>query len=88
MKRVRVTVSGMVQGVMFRESLRRRAAELRVRGHVRNLDDGRVEAVFEGQPHAVEEAVAWIREGPPLARVSDLELDEEPPQGDERCEIR
>lgn len=82
MKRVRVQVSGRVQGVVFRESTRRRAAELGVKGWVRNLPDGRVEALFEGTERAVNEAIAFMREGPALAIVSDLELCEEPPRGD------
>jgi acylphosphatase len=70
----RVLVSGRVQGVWFRESTRRRAAELELRGWVRNLADGRVEALFEGEANAVEAAVRFVREGPPLARVSAVEV--------------
>ena len=73
-----VFVSGRVQGVWFRESTRRRALELGVCGWVRNLPDGRVEACFEGEVSAVRAAVAFVREGPPLARVESLEVDERP----------
>ena len=82
MKRVRVAVEGRVQGVVFRESTRRRAAELGVKGFVTNLPDGRVEAVFEGSERAVDAAVAFMREGPPLAVVTGIEIEEEPPKGD------
>jgi acylphosphatase len=63
-----------VQGVWFRESTRERAAALGLTGWVRNLRDGRVEALFEGEPKAVEDALAFVREGPPLARVASVEL--------------
>jgi acylphosphatase len=69
-------VSGRVQGVWFRESTRRRAEELGVAGWVRNLPDGRVEALFEGPPAAVESALAFVREGPPLARVEGASVEE------------
>ena len=49
---------------------------------MRNLEDGRVEAVFEGPPHAVDAMVAWCSEGPPGARVSGVEVSEEQPQGE------
>lgn len=82
MKRVRVFVEGRVQGVFFRESTRRRAMELGVRGYVRNLSDGRVEALFEGVERAVDEAVAFIRQGPPYARVDAIAVEDEPMHGE------
>ena len=75
--RARVFVSGRVQGVWFRESTRQRAEELGVGGWVRNLPDGRVEALFEGDTAAVRRAVDYVREGPRLARVSQVEVEEE-----------
>jgi acylphosphatase len=77
-QRAHVYVSGRVQGVWFRESTRRRAEELGLAGFVRNLPDGRVEAVFEGEEHAVRTAVRYVHEGPPNARVTDVEVDEQP----------
>jgi acylphosphatase len=71
--RAHVFVSGRVQGVWFRESTRRRADELGVRGWVRNLPDGRVEALFEGDPSAVRLAVEYVREGPAHARVDQVD---------------
>jgi len=81
-RRVRVVVEGRVQGVLFRESARRRAAELGVRGFVRNLPDGRVEAVFEGSERAVDDAVYFMRKGPPLADVKGVEELPERPTGE------
>lgn len=75
--RARVWVKGRVQGVWFRESTRQRAVELGVCGFVRNLPDGRVEALFEGSPEAVRSAVAFVHEGPPHARVTDVALETE-----------
>jgi acylphosphatase len=75
--RARVVVSGRVQGVWFRESMRRRADELGVGGWVRNLPDGRVEALFEGPEDRVIRAIEFVKVGPPLARVQDVVVVEE-----------
>ena len=88
MKRVRVVVSGRVQGVFFRVECERRARELGVAGFVRNLADGRVEATFEGPDDAVEGALAWCREGPPWAKVESVEATEEPPVGEREFRVR
>ncbi|HUO48510.1 MAG TPA: acylphosphatase [Acidimicrobiales bacterium] len=76
--RRRVVADGLVQGVGFRASCAHRAMEAGLAGWVRNLEDGRVEAVFEGPTAAVESLVAWCREGPPFARVTRMTLDNEP----------
>ena len=81
MIRVRVIVSGTVQGVFFRDSCRRQAVEHRVDGWVRNLADGGVEAVFEGGPAAVEAMVDWARHGPPRALVERVDVYDEPHEG-------
>lgn len=73
-RRVKVTVSGRVQGVFFRASTRDVATDLGLSGKVRNLPDGRVEAVFQGPADAVDEAVAFCRQGPPQAQVDDVEI--------------
>ncbi|MCE2391361.1 MAG: acylphosphatase [Proteobacteria bacterium] len=86
--RRRALASGSVQGVFFRESTRRCALDLGVRGWVRNLPDGRVEAVFEGPEARVAEALDFVRRGPPLARVVSVEVSEEAPRGSERFEVR
>jgi acylphosphatase len=82
-------VSGRVQGVFFRDSVRRKANELGISGWVRNLQDGRVEVVFEGDEASVRDAIDYAREGPPFARVSEFHVSEEPATGDSgRFEIR
>ncbi len=86
--RAHVFVSGRVQGVYFRATTRDTATEAGVDGWVRNLADGRVEAVFEGSEDAVESMVAFCREGSPAARVEDIEVEYEPPEGIEGFEVR
>jgi acylphosphatase len=80
--RRRVVVSGRVQGVFFRDSVRRLAASRGVAGWVRNNPDGTVEAVFEGDAGAVDFAVAFCREGPRGADVDRVEETAEEPQGE------
>jgi acylphosphatase len=75
--RTHVLVTGRVQGVWFRESTREKATELGAGGWVRNLPDGRVEAMFEGPAEAVRAAVEFVHEGPPLANVDSVEVEEE-----------
>jgi acylphosphatase len=86
--RRRVVVSGRVQGVWFRDSCRRQAELEGLAGWVRNLPDGRVEAVFEGEAPAVDSLVHWCREGPRLAQVSDVQQFDEDPQGETGFVIR
>lgn len=74
--RVRVLVSGRVQGVFFRATTQDVARRLGLTGWVRNLPDGRVEAVFQGAPDEVEEAVKFCHDGPPGARVGHVEVAE------------
>ena len=71
----RVVVSGMVQGVYFRASTKDAAVRWGVRGYVRNLHDGRVEAVLQGDRDAVESVVAFMREGPPGAHVEAADVE-------------
>ncbi len=82
MNRVRLVAVGRVQGVNFRAAALRRAAELGVVGWVRNVEDGSVEAVAEGQEAAIEEFIAWMRAGPPAARVDELRVTREEPTGE------
>jgi len=76
-----VIVSGRVQGVFFRGAAQERAAARGVAGWVRNRPDGTVEAVVEGEPDAVAAVVRFLREGPPYARVENVEVREETPEG-------
>lgn len=81
-RRVRVTVSGRVQGVFFRASTQDVATDLGLSGKVVNLPNGRVQAEFQGPSHAVDQAIAFCREGPPQARVESVEVDELDPVPD------
>jgi acylphosphatase len=75
---LRLVIHGRVQGVFFRDSMRREAQRLAVDGWVRNRSDGAVEAVVQGEPAAVDAIVRWARHGPELAQVErvDIEPDE------------
>ena len=81
MTRRRVVVHGFVQGVYFRDTVRRQAVAKGVAGWVRNNRDGTVEAVFEGEPDAVERLIALCRDGPRGARVDHVDVAEETPEG-------
>jgi len=79
--RRRVIVHGRVQGVFFRDSLRLLAERNGVCGWARNTADGTVEAVFEGDPDAVDRLVSFARTGPPDAQVEAVDVSEEEPEG-------
>ena len=79
--RVRLVVSGRVQGVFFRDSCQRMAVDLGVRGSVRNLRNGDVEVVAEGPRDAVDRLANWCRTGPPRAAVTGLQITDEEPTG-------
>lgn len=81
--RAHILVSGMVQGVFYRQSTVDEARRRRLSGWVRNLPDGRVEAEAEGERADVEALVAWCRSGPPSARVEDVEVEWGPATGAE-----
>lgn len=74
-------VSGKVQGVSFRQSTQEEAERLDLDGWVRNLADGRVEVLFEGEEQAVQALKAWLEHGSERADVSGLALEEQPLQG-------
>ncbi len=86
--RRRVVVRGRVQGVFFRDTLRRAARSRGVAGWALNRGDGAVEAVFEGAADAVDSMLEIARQGPRGAEVSDVEVSEEEPEGLEDFEIR
>jgi acylphosphatase len=81
MKRVHVYINGIVQGVCFRAATRRAAKDLNLTGWVRNTDDGRVEAVFEGEDSQIDKMLAWCKVGPPAARVEKVTTVEEEYKG-------
>jgi len=80
--RAHVIVRGRVQGVFFRAETRNRAASLGLAGWVRNNADGTVEAAFEGDRDRVESMLGWCRRGPGHAKVEDVQVDWEDPQGE------
>ena len=88
MKRAHVRIYGKVQGVWFRAHTKEMAEKLDIKGWVRNVPDGSVEAVFEGDDEKVEKIIEWCHRGPPLARVERVEVEYEEPKGEERFEIR
>lgn len=86
--RVRLVISGRVQGVWFRQSTAQEAERLGVSGWVRNMPNGGVEAVFEGPPDHVECAVEWAHRGPERAHVTEVERFTEAPTGGTGFQIR
>jgi len=77
MKRIHVFISGRVQGVFFRAETQRAALGFSLSGWVRNVPDGRVEAVFEGEDKNVDKMLAWCHHGPPTALVQEVVANEE-----------
>lgn len=86
--RAHVYVSGRVQGVYYRASTRDAAREEGVDGWVRNLDDGRVEATFEGPESSVEAMIEWCHTGSRAADVDDVDVTYEEPEGLDGFEVR
>ncbi len=80
--RAHLRIYGRVQGVFFRAYMRRKALENNVRGWVRNLPDGSVEAVLEGEKEDVEKVIQWAHRGPPLARVERVDVEWEEYKGE------
>lgn len=83
-----VWVSGRVQGVWFRGATEAEAARRGLAGWVRNLPDGRVEAVFEGDAEAVSELLEFVQQGPRHAEVRSVQVREESPEGEQGFRIR
>ena len=83
-----VWIEGRVQGVWFRQQCADTARQAGVAGWVRNLPDGRVEAVFEGAPDLVRGVLDWCRQGPTRARVDPVEVVAEEPEGLASFDIR
>ena len=79
---MRFEVQGRVQGVFFRASTRDEAVRLNLNGWVRNLPDGRVEVVAEGDRPSLRQLTEWCRQGPPHAKVAGLDHGEEPYRGE------
>ncbi len=77
MKRYHLFISGKVQGVWYRQSMLHEAIKLGIKGWVKNLSDGRVEAVIEGEEDALKKLINWCQIGPPEAIVNNVEIIEE-----------
>jgi acylphosphatase len=88
MKRVHVIVSGDVQGVGYRYTMRMVARDAGVAGWVRNRSDGTVEAELEGAPAQVDEVLAWMAQGPPGARVDAARVTDAEPAGERDFRVR
>jgi len=82
--RAEIVVKGRVQGVFFRASAQQEGLQLGLTGEVRNLPDGSVEAIVEGEKRAVDDFVDWCRRGPPSAEVEDVEVKLRPPRDEFR----
>jgi acylphosphatase len=80
--RAQVLISGRVQGVFYRAHTRDQASARGLTGWVRNLPDGRVYAVFEGDREKIDSMVGWCRQGPPYAAVDEVLVDWQPYQGE------
>jgi acylphosphatase len=88
MVRRRVIVHGEVQGVFFRDTARQQAQDAKVSGWVRNRGDGAVEAVLEGDEDRVERVISFMRVGPDRAKVVNVEVVDEDPQGIDGFDVR
>lgn len=77
MIRVRLFISGRVQGVFFRSTMCQKAKKVGINGFVRNIPDGRVEAVLEGEEDKVEKLIKWARRGPIFAKVDNIKIEKE-----------
>jgi acylphosphatase len=87
LSRVHAYFTGRVQGVFFRASTMKRAVELGLKGWVRNLHDGRVEAVFEGPQKDINSILDWCEHSMPMAKVISVATNHEEPEGIEGFEI-
>lgn len=85
---VRVRIRGLVHGVSFRSSMARMASDMGVRGWVRNLPDGSVEAFLEGDEKKVQKVLDWARMGPPRARVDRVDMETATPRNHRDFRIR
>ena len=88
MKRLRIHVSGKVQGVFYRASTQAKAKELGLNGWVKNAEDGSVLIEAEGEELKLDKLVDWCRQGPSAAQVNAVETEEVQPQGVNGFEVR
>ena len=88
MKCVHLIVSGRVQGVFFRANVRNKANELGLKGYAKNLPDGNVEVVAEGNESKLEEFIEFIKNGPGIAKVENIKIKHKEPENFKNFEIR
>ena len=88
MRRLHVFISGRVQGVFFRIFTQKKAESLGLSGWARNLPDGRVEAVFEGESEMIKQILNWCDQGSPASQVDKVERLEEEPEGLKGFEVK
>ena len=87
MKTLRIFISGVVQGVFFRDFIREQAENLGLKGYVRNLDDSRVEVVVEGDNNEVNKMLELCKKGSPHSRIRDIEIEKIENKGFESFKI-
>jgi acylphosphatase len=87
MKRIRIKITGKVQGVFYRKSAHARAIALGLSGWVKNTDDGRVLAEVQGDPYGLELFTQWCRKGPDQAQVTGVDTEIVPPQAEKGFRI-
>jgi len=88
MKCVHLIVSGRVQGVFFRDNTRKKATELGLKGYAKNLHDGNVEVVAEGNEEKIKELIEFIKKGPGIASVTGVQMRHKEPENFKNFEIR
>ncbi len=88
MKCIHLIISGRVQGVFFRDNTRRKAKELGLTGYAKNLPDGTVEVVAEGNENKIEEFVGFIREGPGIAKIEGIKIKHKEPENFDGFDIK
>jgi len=87
MKCLHLIVSGRVQGVFFRDNTRRKAIELGLKGYAKNLDNGDVEVVAEGNEEKLKELIDFVKKGPGIARVIGVQIKHKEPENFKEFEI-
>ena len=88
MKCAHLIVSGRVQGVFFRDNVRRKALELGLKGYAKNLPDGNVEVVAEGSENKLNGLIEFIKKGPGISRVKNIQIKHKEPENFKNFEIR
>ena len=87
MKCAHLTISGRVQGVLFRSNVKNKSAELGLKGHARNLENGDVEVVAQGNEEKINELIDFIKKGPGIASVTGIQIKHKEPENFKSFEI-